>query len=343
MKNLRLLLLPFSLIYGSVVAIRNLLFDVGIFSSYPIPAKSICIGNLSTGGTGKTPHVDYIARLFLSTGTKTAVLSRGYGRSSSGVLEVKTNSTAENVGDEPLLYKTKYQDSIVGVVAEKRKLGVEFILQQHPDTQLIVLDDAFQHRAVKAGRSVLITDYSDLYSNDFVLPAGNLREFRSGKKRADYVIVSKCPTEVAEPEKVKIAKQLKFNRDKTFFSKIVYGNIISFDGSQTRDFQKVLLVTGIGNPKPLFEHLSKKYGVEHIKFSDHHHFTPADIHQIHEKFDTFAREDGIIVTTEKDFMRLKHMTEIHTQKHNWHYQSIATKIDEQEKFNLLLENYVNEI
>ena len=343
MKKLRLFLLPFSLIYGSIVAIRNFFYTKGIFATYTIPTKSICIGNLSVGGTGKTPHVDLIAQHFISKQISTAILSRGYGRKTQGVLEVNTDSTAENVGDEPLSYKLRHQDTITAVVAEKRKLGVEFILQKHPETQLIILDDAFQHRAVNAGLNILITDYSDLFCNDFVLPAGNLREFRCGKNRADYIIVSKCPADVSESEKTKIANQLKFKREKVFFSKIVYGDLIPFHNGQSALIKKVLLVTGIGNPKPLLEHLSKTYTVEHVKFSDHHHFTSADIDQIHQKFDTFAREDGIVVTTEKDFMRLKDMTEIRTENYHWYYQSITTKIDEQEKFNLLLENYVDEI
>ncbi len=343
MKIIRLLLLPFSLIYGSIGAVRNFFYDNGIFATYTIPTKSICVGNLSVGGTGKTPHVDLIAQHFISKQVSTAILSRGYGRKTQGVLEVNTDSTAENVGDEPLSYKLRHRDSITAVVAEKRKFGVEFILQKHPKTQLIILDDAFQHRAVKAGLNILITDYSDLFSTDFVLPAGNLREFRCGKNRADYIIVSKCPANVSESEKRKIVNQLKVRRDKVFFSKIVYGDLFPFFKGQSRAIKKVLLVTGIGNPKPLLEQLNKTYSVEHIKFSDHHHFTSADIDQIHQKFDTFAREDGIIVTTEKDFMRLKDMTEIRSEKYHWYYQSITTKIDEQEKFNLLLENYVDKI
>ena len=343
MKIIRLLLLPFSLIYGSIGAVRNFFYDNGIFATYTIPTKSICVGNLSVGGTGKTPHVDLIAQHFISKQVSTAILSRGYGRKTQGVLEVNTDSTAENVGDEPLSYKLRHRDSITAVVAEKRKFGVEFILQKHPKTQLIILDDAFQHRAVKAGLNILITDYSDLFSTDFVLPAGNLREFRCGKNRADYIIVSKCPANVSESEKRKIVNQLKVRRDKVFFSKIIYGDLIPFFKGQSGAIKKVLLVTGIGNPKPLLEQLNKTYSVAHIKFSDHHHFTSADIDQIHQKFDTFALEDGIIVTTEKDFMRLKDMTEIRSEKYHWYYQSITTKIDEQEKFNLLLENYVDKI
>ena len=182
--NLRLLLLPFSWIYGSIVSLRNLLFDLNILKSYTIPKKSICVGNLSVGGTGKTPHVDLITLQLIDNQLNTSILSRGYGRNTTGLIEVNTTSKASEVGDEPLFYKTKYEDEIRVVVAEKRKLGVDYILNKYPKNDVIVLDDAFQHRAVKAGFNILITDYSHLFCDDFVLPAGNLREWKKGKKKS---------------------------------------------------------------------------------------------------------------------------------------------------------------
>lgn len=325
------------------MAFRNLFFDLGIFSSYKIPVKSICVGNISVGGTGKTPHVDLIAHLLTEENKKIAILSRGYGRTTKGVLEVTPNSIATEVGDEPLFYKLKYEAQITVVVAEKRKLGVDFILSNYPETEIILLDDAFQHRAVKAGLNILITDYSHLYSNDYVLPAGNLREFRSGRNRADILIVSKCPTDLSHTKKEDIISVLDVNHSNVFFSSIHYNDLKKFAGSNQNDSTKAVLITGIGNPTPLLNRLKENFQIEHLKFSDHHTFTTAEIEQIQQKIDTFAQEDGIVITTEKDFMRLKDVERILTSKNNWYYQPIASKIDEQEKFNLLIKNYVNEI
>lgn len=341
--SLRILLLPFSWIYGVVTAIRNLFFDIGIFKVYPIPVKSICVGNLAVGGTGKTPHIDLLSNLFLQQDKKIAILSRGYGRRTKGVLEVTTDSNADEVGDEPLLYKLKYKEKIKVVVAEKRKLGVEFILSNFPETDLILLDDAFQHRAIKAGLNIILTDYSRLYSDDFVMPAGNLREFRSGRKRADIVIVSKCPTDLSKEEKDQIKQDLKFNQSAIFFSNIQYDELVSFTETKEIKNKKALLVTGIANPTPLLNRLKKDFQIEHLKFGDHHAFTIAEIEQIQQKIDTFAPADGIVITTEKDFMRLKDFNQISESKINWYYQSISTNIDELEKFKLLIEKYVDEI
>ena len=341
--NLRTLLLPFSWIYGSITALRNLLFDTEIFKVYKIPVKSICVGNLAVGGTGKTPHVDLIAKHFINQGKKVVILSRGYGRGTKGLLEVQTTSNASEVGDEPLFYKLKYKEEVKVVVAEKRKIGVKYIMSNFPETDLILLDDAFQHRAVKAGLNIIITDYSNLYSNDFVLPAGNLREFSVGKKRADIVIVSKCPNELNDENKAGIIKQLKFKNDAVFFSKIEYDELITFTETKEISAKRAVLVTGIANPIPLLNRLKETFQIEHVKFSDHHVFKASEIEIIQQKIDIFAPEDGIVITTEKDFMRLKDFDQISNSKNNWYYQSISTKIDELEKFNLLIENYVNEI
>lgn len=341
--SFRILLLPFSWIYGVVTAIRNLFFDIGIFKVYHIPVKSICVGNLAVGGTGKTPHVDLLTELFLQQNKKIAILSRGYGRKTKGVLEVKTTSKADEVGDEPLLYKLKYKEKINVVVAEKRKLGVEYILSNFHDTDLILLDDAFQHRAVEAGLNIILTDYSRLYCDDFVMPAGNLREFKSGRKRAGIVIVSKCPTVLSKEEKEEIKQDLKFDKSAIFFSNIQYDELISFKEPKEIASKKALLVTGIANPTPLLNRLKKDFQIEHLKFGDHHTFTTVEIEQIQQKIDTFAPEDGIVITTEKDFMRLKDFNQISASKISWYYQSISTNIDELEKFNLLIEKYVNEI
>ena len=342
MKKLRLLLLPFGWIYGCITAIRNGLFNLGILKSYSIPGKSICVGNLSVGGTGKTPHVDLIAGHFIQHHKPIATLSRGYGRSTQGLREVTMDSKASEVGDEPLLYKSKYGNKIKVVVAEKRKEGVDYIRKNTSDDTVIVLDDAFQHRAVKAGLNILITEFSRLFVSDFHLPAGNLREWKIGKKRADVIIVSKCP-ELTQKEKSSIYQQLGFPATHIFFSHIDYGSLIGFGGQASPPVQNILLVTGIGNPTPLINYLESQAKVEHIRFKDHHAFTQKDIDEIHEKFDSFASRDKIIVTTEKDYVRIKDFAQVKSFEERWFYQPITTKIDEQEKFNLLLDEYVRHI
>lgn len=339
---LRLLLFPLSLIYGLFSIVRNLLYDWGWIPSYPIPIKSIVVGNLSMGGTGKTPHVDYLVQLLLSKGLHVATLSRGYGRKTKGVLEVSLNANAEEVGDEPLMYKSKHGNRLTVVVAEKRKAGIEYILQQHPQINVVVLDDAFQHRAVKAGFSILLSEYHRLFTHDYLFPMGTLRELRSSKKRADVLVISKSP-HLSDSDKRAIVSQTQFDGP-LFFSSIQYEALKSIlPDRQTAEFlENILLVTGIGNAEPLVLELQKMGKVTHLKYADHHGFNAKDIHEIHEKFDSFASRNKMIVTTEKDFMRIQGMPEIQSRANDWYYLPISTRIEEQETFNGLIEKYVTE-
>ncbi len=342
MKNFRLLLLPFSFLYGVITAVRNLLFNLKIKEVYEIPVKSICVGNLSAGGTGKTPHVAYITEL-LNPYNEIQILSRGYGRKTKGYFLLDENSTAENVGDEPLFYHKQFNNADVAV-CESRKTGVENLLKLK-ENQIIILDDAFQHRAVKAGLNILITDFNQPYFNDWMLPAGNLREWVSGRKRADIVIVSKCKWNLNQETKTLYKQKLKFNPDSIYFSTIQYGELLSFDSNSVLSTaKKLLLVTGIANPLPLLEHLKEKYEVELIQFPDHHAFSMDDIHKIHKKFDTFASENKAIVTTEKDFMRLQsqNFKTVIDQK-PWFYQKITVKLDRELEFKTEINNYVRAI
>ena len=341
--NFRLLLLPFSWFYIGVTSIRNWCYDIGLFSSYKIPGKSIVVGNLSVGGTGKTPHVDLISSLLVEQDKKIAILSRGYGRKTKGLREVLENSTSDQVGDEPLLYKLKYNDKVAVIVAEERKLGVEFIQNRYPKNELIILDDAFQHRAIKAGLNILISDFSNPFYSDFVLPAGNLRESRRGKKRANAVIISKCPSNITEEIKTEIRSKINLPFSEIFFSRIEYGALKPFRKPNEINQKNILLVTGIGNPKPLVDFLEKKHTVLHLRFKDHHRFTSKDIAEIHQKFDIFADDDKIIVTTEKDFMRLQNFKECNSINYPWYYQPIITTIIEQQKFKTYINGYVSPI
>src|SRR5574343_369530 len=317
MQAFRKLLWPFSLVYGFITFVRNKWYDWGIFKSFPIPGKSICVGNLSVGGTGKTPHVAYLAE-FLKDQSETSILSRGYGRKTSGFRLVNTSDSAENVGDEPLFYSSIFDKNVHVAVCEKRAEGVQALQQLFPSNQLIILDDAYQHRAVKAGLNILLTEYNAPFSSDLVLPAGNLREFRSGKNRADLVIVTKCPKEISDSDKTRIANSLKVNTDKLFFSEIVYAPFKAF-GKECSSIKKVLLVTGIANPSPLIAEIAQKY-------------------------ETFACNETIILTTEKDFMRLKAVSASwKLDNYPWYYQPITLKIDNENKFKALINQYVNTI
>ena len=342
MNLIRFLLFPFSFIYLGITSTRNLLYKLGIFKTFVIPKKSICVGNLSVGGTGKTPHVSYLAE-WLSNSFETAILSRGYGRKTTGFLWVKPISKASEVGDEPLYYSNRFKEKVHIAVCEKRAEGVRKIQETFPKNELIILDDAFQHRAVKAGLNILITDFSKPFSDDHLMPVGTLRESKSGRNRADIIIVSKTPNDCTEATKNQIVEKLNFNPNSVFFSRIKYAEIQPF-GKQIHSFTKVLLVTGIANPKPLLEHLAAKYEVEQLTFGDHHAFSKADIQRIHQKFDTFANEETIILTTEKDYMRLKDFSsDWNLQNYPWYFQPIAIEIENEEKFKNLINQYVNTI
>lgn len=338
----RILLFPFSFLYGCITAIRNLLYDNGIKKSYPIPGKSIVIGNLSMGGTGKSPHTLYLWNL-LKQDHPVAMLSRGYGRKTTGLLEVSNKNTSEEVGDEPLMFKKRVGQHTQVVVAEDRKTGVNYIRSQDKHS-VILLDDAFQHRKVTAGFSVLLTDFNRPYYTDAVVPAGTLREWKCGKNRADCIVVTKCPESLSEIDKRTIIRKLKVGNDKpVFFSRIMYGDLIPFT-KEILDYTHILLVTGIANPKPLESYLKRFYKVDSIIFSDHHQFTDADLARIHAKFDTFTPHNSIIVTTEKDFVRLESLlTTTEQQNYPWYYQSITVQLDREEAFNELINNYVDTI
>lgn len=342
MKAIRWALLPFSIIYGTITGLRNWLFNIGWKGSYPIPGKSITVGNLSVGGTGKSPFVMYLIRHFLSEKQSVATLSRGYGRKTKGYILANNEASARTIGDEPLQYHTRFRDKISVNVSEERKIGVDQIRKGQPQKTVILLDDAYQHRKVKAGLNILITEYHRPYSRDFLLPVGRLREVRSGAKRADLIVVSKCPDDLSEQDKAMLSKELAKSNQPVFFSTIQYGKLIPISGVVPETIENVLLVTGIGNSSPLETYLKSKFSVTHVKFPDHHDFTDADILSIHQKFNTFASRDKVIITTEKDFMRLQQLSAISNGTNPWFYQPIEIAIDNDTELKNLLNGYVRE-
>ena len=332
MKLIRNIFSPIVPIYYSVTWLRNTLYDLGWKSSTSYQLPIICVGNLSVGGTGKTPTIEYLIR-FLSQNCKVATLSRGYKRESSGFIIVDENATAISIGDEPFQFYKKFKDIIVAVDADRRHGISELIAQKQPD--IILLDDAFQHRKVKAGFNILLTSYDDLYCNDIVLPTGNLREPRSGAKRANLILVTKCPETISEAEKLSVINQLKpLSNQEVLFSSIVYSESVlneneSLSLADLKD-EMFTLVTGIANPKPLEDYL-KHNGLqfEHLKFKDHHNFTDEDILSLKSK--------KRILTTEKDYVRLLPNFK---DDNSLYYLPIEFKIDQPELFETTLNNYL---
>lgn len=314
MEIIKILLFPFAIMYGIIMFIRNKMYDWGVFSSTRFDVPIISVGNLSAGGTGKTPHIEYLIRL-LSPHYKIATLSRGYGRNTKGYLLADDQSTTLSIGDEPLQFKNKFPNITVSV-SEKRVNGVQKILEQFPDTQSILLDDAFQHRSIVAGISIVLSDYRRPYYSDNMLPSGTLREFQSGITRADIIIISKCPTILVAMERKRILDKIKpLPHQKVYFSSIEYGEIVALNTGENNPISKtyyaennysVLMVTGIAHTDPLEQYLkSHVENVIPLKFSDHHQYTIKDLATIRKKFDDIPEKNKVIITTEKDAMRLK--------------------------------------
>lgn len=337
----RYILWPFSILYGFILFLRNRCYDLTILKVHKTGVPIISVGNLSVGGTGKTPHVAYIAN-FLKEDTKVAILLRGYGRSTNGYLLVTNNATVETVGDEALFYKKTFKDEVLVAVSEDRVNGVKQLKKQFPSLGVVLLDDAYQHRKIYRDLDILLVDYNKPFWKDMVLPAGRLREFPHGKKRADLVVMTKCPEKMS-PETLenKVAKMRLNSMQTLLFSSIQYGVIRGF---QSVDFElpdHILLVTGIANSKPLENHLSKLAKVTHKVYGDHHDFTEADIKEVHELFDTFVTEKKAIVTTQKDFMRLNtpQLRKL-TQQYPWFYQEIKVVFNEEEIVNKLIKKSI---
>ncbi len=301
MMLIRKILFPFSAIYALVTGLRNYFYDIGLFKSTTFDIPVIAVGNLSVGGTGKSPQIEYLLRL-LSTNYKVATLSRGYKRKSNGFVLADESSDAEILGDEPFQFHRKFPNVSVAVDADRTNGIQNLIKLENPD--IILLDDAFQHRKVKAGFYILLTTFHDLYTDDFLLPTGNLRESRRGAKRANVIIVTKCPKDLSEKEQNAIRLRMRLKpHQQLFFSFIAYDDSvfsdrISYPTDEIRNEDK-LLIAGIAKPKPFFDHLKNQHD-EIFEFPDHHHFSASDLEKIAQK-----ASGKPIVTTEKDFVRLQ--------------------------------------
>ena len=304
-KYWQLLMSPFSILYKWVMQFRNHLYDIEYKAVFRFDTKVISVGNLSMGGTGKTPFVEYLIRWMIQNGyaNKVATLSRGYGRKSKGFRIANKEDSPETIGDEPFQIYQKFKEEAVISVGEDRVLAVPTIIYEHPETEIIILDDAFQHRSIKPGFSVLLTDFSSLFYKDFVLPSGTLRESRKGAKRADVVVVTKCPTDLGQLEKARIVENIgRYTKNKVFFTTVQYEKpIATMAGKELR--RNIVLVTGIAHSQNLVNYLMEQGFTikKHFNFADHHNFTSKEIKEIEKISDA---ENTDILTTEKDWVRL---------------------------------------
>ncbi len=308
------LLWPLSRIYGAVVAVRNYLFDWHILKQQEFDVPIIVVGNIAIGGTGKTPHTEYIIEA-MRYSYRIGVLSRGYKRKTKGFVLASRSSTPSDIGDEPFQIYRKYTPDIKVAVCENRCEGIQRLLEIDHNINLIVLDDAFQHRYVKPTASIVLTEFKRPVYNDALLPLGRLRESPRALNRADIIVVTKCPDEVKPMDLRIITKNLNlFPYQKLFFSKYVYGNLVPVFPDETNYIpyidwltasDSILVISGVANPRPFVRFLKRyKSKVRVMHFPDHHNFTRKDIMMIHEKFEALSGEQKYIITTEKDSVRL---------------------------------------
>ena len=332
MKLYRKLLFPFVPLYYVVAWVRNILYDVGIKKSVAYDFPVICVGNLSVGGTGKTPMIEYLIDLLVKD-YNVATLSRGYKRKTKGFQLATEHATAETLGDEPFQFYSKFKNKIHVAVDTNRVHGIETLKSIDDQLDVILLDDAFQHRKVKAGFNILLTTYTDIYTKDYVLPAGNLREPSSGANRAQIIVVTKCPSGLTPRDQALIIKDLNpKSYQAVFFSWVMYSDELqSFDSSiKIDDLKAFTLVTGIANANPLVNYLKGKQLVfEHLNYNDHYEFTLQDISELKKK--------ELIVTTEKDFMRLQKYESL---RGKLFYLPIQIAIEDSLRFDALIKKFV---
>lgn len=308
LHTFRLLLLPLSWIYGGILALRNWFFNNGLNKSFRFDFPVISVGNLSTGGTGKTPHIEFLAKL-LKDKYAVGVVSRGYGRKTKGFLVVNEDSTAANVGDEPLQIKLNHPQIQVAV-GEQRILAIPSLLNEVPETQVVLLDDAYQHRYVTPGLNILLSDYSRMFYDDFVLPAGNLREFKNGYRRADVVLVTKCPPTISNQQKQQIISRIKPKKhQQIFFTWLNYGTPYKLSNQQeileNMAQNNVLFFGGIANAKPVELYLTDNTASYEVKqLTDHFNYTTEALKEIETSFNAWAKPNKILLTTQKDAVKL---------------------------------------
>ncbi len=348
-----ILFYPFSLIYGLITAIRNFLYNTNILKSHEFGLPVICVGNITVGGTGKTPHTEYLINL-LKDNFRVATLSRGYKRKTRGFLFATPSSLVRDIGDEPLQMFMKFPETTVAV-DRNRVHGVNTIIKSRPDTEIIILDDGFQHRKIKPGFSILLTDFERLMVWDHLLPYGNLRESITNSRRADLILVTKSPQNISPIQRRIIVKEInKAPYQNLYFTSLKYNDPVRvFSGNVSEYFEpdisgknemSIILLTGIANPKPLKEYLKTIYGeILHLDFNDHHQFTTRDIEKISSLWDEIKSPLKFVFTTEKDAVRLQEFTNIAEPfRSSFYYIPVGIEFlnDDKDEFDNLIVDYV---
>ncbi len=340
-SKIRKILYPLSVLFEGLTKVRNKLYDEEILVSKAFDLPILLVGNLRVGGTGKTPQVAYLVKL-LKEKYRIAVLSRGYKRKTSGFVLANSNSDVSEIGDEAYQLSKQFSTITIAVDAD-RVSGINKLVALKSPPEVIVLDDAFQHRKIRAGFNILLTPYTDLYTDDSHLPTGNLRENSKGAERAQVIIVTKCPDQLTEEQEFKTAVKLHPTLEQTiFFTKISYADFIQNEQERINLSDlvaySILLITGIDNPRPLLEFLdSKRIKYKHLSYKDHHHFTESDIEKIEMEFKKFSNKKRLILSTEKDYVR------IFESLNGLYYLAIETTfINHQKDFDTLILNYVEE-
>ena len=349
-NGIKILLLPVAFLYGIVTLIRNRLYDWHFLPEKKFDTHTIGVGNLAVGGAGKTPLVEYLIRLMETEQVPTATLSRGYKRKTSGFVLAHDSSTAEDIGDEPLIYKSKY--NIPVAVDANRVNGIRKLTAMEGSApKVILLDDVFQHRSLKCGLNIVVSDYNNLFFNDLMLPAGTLREFKSGISRADMIIISKTPDRTSPVEMRTILKDVNAKaHQQVFFSYLKYGELYSASNPNEKIdtlndlFRfRVISFAGIANAQPMVNYL-KEYAadVRHLAFDDHHDYSLKDLEDIDRYYQSFEGGNKILVTTEKDLMRLKNRSvwEVARRMNIYILPVDVTFKDKEEEFNEAVLKYV---
>ncbi|HEX2969503.1 MAG TPA: tetraacyldisaccharide 4'-kinase [Bacteroidales bacterium] len=341
LDNRNFLLYPLSLAYGIITEIRNFMYNSGILISREFDIPVICIGNITIGGTGKTPHTEYFTEI-LSKHFKVAVLSRGYKRKTADFRIITPSSTVSEAGDEPLQIAKKFPDLLV-VVESNRIRGIDKILELRPDTEVVVMDDGFQHRSLKPGFSILLSDFGRPMQEDHLIPFGSLRERADNMQRADIILITKTPPNIsAIDRRLIVSKTNKFSHQNLYFTAIKYLQPVPVFENINDDFNPgwnsfsdngAVLVTGIANPLPLVEHLKRIFStLEHLAFPDHHDFSENDIKNISDTFQNLKTSNRYVITTEKDAMRLREFANIASEiKSCSYYIPVGIEVLNEEK------------
>ncbi len=302
---LRILLFPFTLVYDGITRLRNYLYNIGHKRSFRFEVPVIGVGNLNVGGSGKTPMIEYLVRL-LMTSNNISILSRGYGRITRGLRFAKENETARTLGDEPLQFFKSFKGKVNVIVCEDRAFAIPNILQEFPETNLILMDDSFQHRSVNPQLNIMLTEYATPFYRDHVMPLGKLREARVGSSRADIIVVTKCTPNISDSEMNEMANSIHaIAGDKpVFFTSIQYGKPVSFGKVDQPLTNDVVLISGIANHQILDSYVCKTFNVlKHFSFNDHHRYSTKEMESI-KSFVLQQNKPVSVLTTEKDMVKL---------------------------------------